>query len=236
MKRPSFQFYPGDYLRDAGLRSCSVGARGLWMDMICHMHDGNPYGHLKVGDKVILPSTLSRMVGATLRDVEKWLKELLESDVYSLTEEGCVYSRRMIKDEKIRQSRASGGHLGGNPKLLSKSNGRLTLPPNLMPTPSSAVCSLQSSTAVTTPTPSGFDRFWKSYPKKKSKGDAERFWKRTKLDPFIDQILEALQWQKESCDWTKQGGQYIPNPASYLSAKGWLDEKMPSVRVAGDDI
>ena len=54
MKRPSFQFYPSDWLRDTALRSCSMGARGLWMDMICYMHEGNPYGYLKVGDKVIL--------------------------------------------------------------------------------------------------------------------------------------------------------------------------------------
>ena len=66
MKRPSFQFYPSDWLRDTALRSCSTGARGLWMDMICFMHEGKPYGHLKVGDKVILPDNLARMVGETI--------------------------------------------------------------------------------------------------------------------------------------------------------------------------
>ena len=73
MKRPSFQFYPSDWLRDTALRSCSTGARGLWMDMICFMHEGSPYGHLKVGDKVILSFNLSRMVGETLDVVEGWL-------------------------------------------------------------------------------------------------------------------------------------------------------------------
>ena len=67
MKRPSFQFYPADWLRDTALRSCSTGARGLWIDMICFMHEGNPYGHLKVGNKVILSSNLASMVGATLK-------------------------------------------------------------------------------------------------------------------------------------------------------------------------
>ena len=70
MKRPSFQFYPSDWLRDTALRSCSTGARGLWMDMICFMHEGSPYGHLKVGDKVILAFNLSRMVGETLEVVK----------------------------------------------------------------------------------------------------------------------------------------------------------------------
>ena len=62
-KRPSFQFYPGDWLRSTDLRSCSVLARGLWIDMICLMHEGSEYGFLKVGKKVILPANLATMVG-----------------------------------------------------------------------------------------------------------------------------------------------------------------------------
>lgn len=58
VKRPAFQFYPGDWLRSTDLRSCSVGARGLWIDMICLMHEGTPYGHLKVNQKVIHPHNL----------------------------------------------------------------------------------------------------------------------------------------------------------------------------------
>ena len=76
MKRPSFQFYPSDWLRDTALRTCSIGARGLWMDMICYMHEGTPYGYLKVNNKVILPTNLARMVGLTLQEVEGYLEEL----------------------------------------------------------------------------------------------------------------------------------------------------------------
>jgi hypothetical protein len=134
MKRPSFQFYPGDYLRDSALRSCSVAARGLWMDMLCYMHDGYPYGYLKVGGKVILPLNLSRMVGATLSEVEGWMKELFEAGVYSINDDGCIYCRRMIRDEEIRLKRSAGGILGGNP-ALNGSKDKVNLPPNLKPTP-----------------------------------------------------------------------------------------------------
>jgi hypothetical protein len=120
MKRPSFQFYPSDWLRDTALRSCSTGARGLWMDMICFMHEGSPYGHLKVGDKVILAFNLSRMVGETLEVVEGWLDELSTAGVYETTDEGVIYSKRMIRDENLRQIRAAGGSKGGNPALMDK--------------------------------------------------------------------------------------------------------------------
>lgn len=116
MKRPSFQFYPSDWLRDTALRSCSTGARGLWIDMICFMHEGSPYGYLKVADKVILPANLARMVGESLEVVEGWLHELHEAGVYDI-DNGAIFSRRMIRDEELRQKRAEGGKLGGNPNL-----------------------------------------------------------------------------------------------------------------------
>ena len=116
MKRPSFQFYPSDWLRDTALRSCSTGARGLWIDMICFMHEGSPYGYLKVADKVILPSNLARMVGESVEVVADWLLELQEAGVYDI-DNGAIFSRRMIRDEELRQKRAEGGKLGGNPNL-----------------------------------------------------------------------------------------------------------------------
>lgn len=126
MKRPSFQFYPSDWLRDTALRSCTVGARGFWMDLICFMHEGNPYGVLKVGDKVILPSNLAGMVGATLQEVEGWILELESARVFDRGENGEIMSRRMIRDENLRVVRAEGGKKGGNPALVAHAKVNLT--------------------------------------------------------------------------------------------------------------
>lgn len=70
-----------------------------------------------------------------------------------------------------------------------------------------------------------FEEFWKAYPKKKSKGAAEKVW--LKLKPsqeLTNEIIAAIQNQKTSEDWTKQNGQFIPHPATWLNAKGWCDE------------
>lgn len=154
-KRPAFQFYPGDWLRSTDLRSCSIGARGLWIDMICLMHEGNPYGHLKVNQKVILTDNLSRMVGESLSDVAAWVEELKSAGVVSVNGDGCMYSRRMVKDENIRNNRAIGGKKGGNPALLAirdanesgdeRLTGRLTSKVNLEITPASASASALAS-------------------------------------------------------------------------------------------
>jgi hypothetical protein len=119
LKRPSFQFYPGDWLQDTALRACSLGARGLWADMLCYMHQGTPYGHLTLpavsedGGKdilrPILPPVLARMVGGTSEDVEGLLVELEHAGVFRRSAEGVIFSRRMVQDEKLRETRASGG-------------------------------------------------------------------------------------------------------------------------------
>lgn len=70
-----------------------------------------------------------------------------------------------------------------------------------------------------------FDTFWEEYPRKRSKGQAEKTW--IKIDPdeeTFKAILEGLDNAKRSIDWQKDGGQYIPYPSTWLNAKGWEDE------------
>lgn len=70
-----------------------------------------------------------------------------------------------------------------------------------------------------------FEEFYTAYPKKRNRGEAEKIWARRKpTDEDLEAMLAALVWQKQSADWLKDGGQYIPYPASYLSAAGWRDE------------
>lgn len=69
-----------------------------------------------------------------------------------------------------------------------------------------------------------FNKFWEYYPRKKSKGDAYKAWIQTKEKrPALDKILKAIVVLRESDDWLKEGGQYIPYPASWLRAWGWAD-------------
>ena len=65
----------------------------------------------------------------------------------------------------------------------------------------------------------GFDEFWNYYPKKVGKDKAKTEWNKKK--PKIDDVLNALKWQKDSEQWDKG---FIPNPATYLSQGRWKDE------------
>lgn len=70
-----------------------------------------------------------------------------------------------------------------------------------------------------------FLEFWASYPKKVGKGAAWKAFKKARPGrDLLDLMLKAVQKQKGTPSWTKEGGQYIPNPATWLNQRRWEDE------------
>ena len=70
-----------------------------------------------------------------------------------------------------------------------------------------------------------FSIFWASYPKKVGKGAAEKSWKKIKpTKDLLEKMLNAIEIAKQSMQWNKDNGQYIPNPATWLNQKRWEDE------------
>lgn len=70
-----------------------------------------------------------------------------------------------------------------------------------------------------------FELFWTAYPKKKAKDDARKAWdKRRPNDALLAVMLRALERQKQSPDWQKESGRYIPYPATWLNDGRWTDE------------
>ena len=70
----------------------------------------------------------------------------------------------------------------------------------------------------------GFASFWSTYPKKIAKPAALAKFKAAKIKAGeIDAILTDIETRKQSDDWTKENGKYIPNPATYLNQRRWED-------------
>jgi len=87
-----------------------------------------------------------------------------------------------------------------------------------------------ASTAGVTVSPNGqgadaFDRFWTVYPRKKGKGAALRAWHH--LKPPLEVVLAAVEAQRRSPDWQREGGRFIPHPATWLNQTRWQDEPDP---------
>jgi uncharacterized protein YdaU (DUF1376 family) len=70
-----------------------------------------------------------------------------------------------------------------------------------------------------------FDFFWAAYPKKVGKGQAEVAWANADL-PDLDIILKAVHKAKQSHDWIKDRGAYIPHPTTWLNQRRWEDAGM----------
>lgn len=165
MKRPAFQFYPGDWRKDVQLRACSLAARGLWVDLMCVMHECEPYGHLTLNGMPMTPAQVSGQIGVAPATVKKLLDELLSNGVARTTPHGVIFSKRMVDDEKTRNARAEGGKAGaehgqkgaehgkkGGRPAASKGGSETPLEDVKKPPPSS---SSSSSTSNTPPTPKG---------------------------------------------------------------------------------
>lgn len=70
-----------------------------------------------------------------------------------------------------------------------------------------------------------FDHWWEIYPKKHGKRAAWGEW--LKLNPTPTQVeawCDTLVRQKQSREWLKEGGQYIPDPERYLKRGKFDDE------------
>ena len=67
-----------------------------------------------------------------------------------------------------------------------------------------------------------FDAFWAVYPRKVGKGDAKKAFAKVKAPVSV--LIDAVNMQKQSQQWLRNDGQYIPNPATWLNQGRWEDE------------
>lgn len=112
-QRPSFQFYPDDWVSEAGLRLCSLEAKGLWIELLCIVWRLEDRGVLRINGKKITSKGLAKMMGENLEKIERCLKELKDNDVYSTLSDGTIYSRRQVREAYIQKIRSEAGKKGG---------------------------------------------------------------------------------------------------------------------------
>lgn len=79
------------------------------------------------------------------------------------------------------------------------------------------------------PLAGGFEAFWSAYPRKVGKDAARKAFERRKPDAaLLTQMLAAILAQAASEQWRKEGGQFIPYPATWLNEGRWQDEEGPA--------
>lgn len=156
-KLPALQFYPGDWRKDPGVRALKPIERYVWFEMLLVMHESEPRGYFVLNDKPYPVARFASALNMKPSTVTQIVSSIVELGLCSVSQLGFCYSRRMVRDEDIRQKRKSAGSLGGNPNLVNQNASKTQPIPQAKrkqnPTPSSSSSSstsLSNSTSVET--------------------------------------------------------------------------------------
>ncbi len=122
---PSLHIYPGDWFKDPAVQSCSWQAKGIWLQMLLVMHECEPYGHLTQNGGPMAPPKIAQILSIGEKKLKSILIELKQSDVFSTTDDGTIYCRRLVRDDEYRKECQINGRKGGNPNLLKKKKKRV---------------------------------------------------------------------------------------------------------------
>jgi hypothetical protein len=200
--------------------------------MLSIMNEGVPYGHLNTAIGPVSPKFLAECEHIPASHCQRLLTELEENKVFSRTDDGVIFSRRMVRDEEIRLKRASGGYLGGNPNLTSK----VGLKVNLNGYPPPRARASDSGSVVGFEVKNSEDAVLKKYEELVEAGPTDRrevdlgaqIWiqlveSREITGANVAEVFAGLERWKASEQWRKDNGKYIPSIAKWLQKRAWKD-------------
>jgi hypothetical protein len=243
-KLPAFQFYPGDWRKDPGVQSLSFHDRGVWFEMICIMHESECRGKLILNGMAMPQKALARLLGLDNQILTTTLTNLSTYGVTSFCEEtGAIVSRRMLRDEEIRQVRKSCGKMGGNPNLVNQIP---TTQVNQIPTPSSSSSSSSSiSKEKKSKTPSAVSgkspreekfapaamtvyEFWKTKLKASArKQDALRWIQRRIEVHTAERLAMSIVRYSSECKSEEREARYIKDCANFFGEDATFEGFLP---------
>jgi hypothetical protein len=219
-KLPWMKFFPADWRADPALRMCSLAARGLWMEMLCIMHEANPRGSLLINGNAIGAKQLANLCGATLRETIALLTELEAAGVFSRAQDGTIFSRRMKRDDEKAKRDKANGKAGGNPRLNAGVN-----PPDKAQRPEARVQKPESKerarvSALLAPwVEADRERFWAAFPNKIGKAEAMKAFDKASNKVTPEVLFPALNRYVNKSD-----DRPFCNPATWLNQERWLDQ------------
>ncbi len=106
------KFYWSNWLGNAKLRMCSIGARGMWIDMLAVAAQNDPVGYI-VAPGGLLLTLMSRVSGISKDEAQTYFDELCEAGVIHVDAHGRLYDPRMVRDNENLQKAITSGQRGG---------------------------------------------------------------------------------------------------------------------------
>jgi hypothetical protein len=204
---------------------------------------------------------LSYLMPYQIDVIDRSLRELVSEGVLTLEGER-LYQKRMVKDGEISAKRSDAGkrgadstnsrfaaaNLSANGPANTSANSQANVSANH---PANSENEIENESeieseidieddrvSVSVPKKNlqeeRFDEFWKAYPRKSNKGGARKAWKKLSPDKeLFAKIMAALEIAKKCEQWTKDRGQFIPYPATWLNQERWDDDYGSSLVTPG---
>lgn len=232
-KQPSFQFYPGDWKRDAGVQSLSFEERGVWFEMMLLMFESVERGKLVFGTGTPMPEdAVARSLGLDRQRYVQILRKLLDYGVASKEEEtGIIYCRRMVRDAELSRKRAECGKMGGNPILLNQNSSKREAKPNQNgkqnPTPSSSSSISLKKEKIKKERihEEAAERIWQAYPKKDGKQEGiKAILKRLHEGLSEEYLLSRVRAYCVCCEGKDKG--YVKNAQGWFNQARYMDASL----------
>lgn len=222
MKAPAFQTYAADYYMDTA--HWTVEEVGIYQRLLLFEWVNGP-----------LPDDKTRLARIAGCSTKKFLKGWLSISIKFIPFGTCqLQNKRLEQTREIQQKYSESRRNNVSTRYKDKSTHVDTHVEHMSYTDPTLLSSSSSSSSKRTKTPKRilsdaegvlFNIFWNEYPKKLNKGDAEKAWLQIKPDKeLVDRMIENIKKGKGSWGWQKEGGQFIPYPATWLRAKGWENE------------
>ncbi len=121
-KLPYFPFFPGDWLSDPKLKSCSFRAKGVWADLIAISFYLPVPGVFRTENERLTDENITDMLTGKTREKNLGFKELVEKKILKRMEDKTYYCKRLYEICRLSEIRRQAGKKGGNPSLLLKQN------------------------------------------------------------------------------------------------------------------
>jgi hypothetical protein len=241
MSDPWMKFYTSDWRSDPRLKMCSPGARGMWIEMICLMHEATPYGHLLIHGQPPNEAQLASLTGIPSAELHDLVAELERFGVFSRTKEGVIYSRKLVRMASEAAKARKNGKRGGNPSLRKhdektgslnppdKDGDKPQKPDTRIQNPERKKESANALSKESASDPEGFDAFWQTYPhrggaKKGRKPAVARYAAEIKAGTLPADILAGAERYRS--DRQVLSG-YAKDPTTWLNQKCWADDVEP---------
>ena len=237
--QPYIPLYVQDFLTDEKLIECSAESTGVYIRLICILHKSEEYGKILLKQKDKQDSKhlknfalkLLKQMPYPIDVIEKSLQELLTEGVITIDGD-YLYQKRMVRDNEISLKRSESGKKGGEKTQFASKFAKAKIKAKRQANyENENVNEIDNKINIKLST---FEQFWKAYPKKKSKGQAEKaFFKINPDEQLLAIMIAKIEQAKKSEDWIKEKGKYIQYPATWLEAKGWEDEEPETHPLAG---